>query len=140
MTKQEFIKDMTYLGIAFNKEYSKEELVLYYDYLKNYADSTFKRAIREIIKSKTYLPKISELLETCNNITKQSKYEILEIMDSYDYFKDETEYKKAVKWLDSGIIPNWFKEDMAKFDSRGLLVDNKLIGERNGRENINTLN
>ena len=61
MTKEEFVKAMTYLGIAYNKEFDETQLSVWYDFFKreNYED--FKNAIKRIISKNQYLPSISEL-------------------------------------------------------------------------------
>jgi hypothetical protein len=61
MTKEEFVKAMTYLGIAYNKEFDEKQLSVWYDFFKkeNYQD--FKNAIKRIASKNQYLPSIAEL-------------------------------------------------------------------------------
>lgn len=112
MTKEEFTNDMAYLGLAFNKEYTQIEISLHYDFLKNYSDEIFMKAIKDIIKKSKFLPKVNELIEACENCKENTKFEILELMQHDNYFKSALEMDKATRWLEIGVIPDWFKEDM----------------------------
>lgn len=115
MTEQELVKGLTYLGTAYDKEYSKMECELHYDFLKEYNYETFVKAIKSIIKKSKFLPKITELLEECEKHKGQSRYEILEFMNQRGYFKSSIEFGKAAKWLETGIVPEWFKNDMNEY-------------------------
>ena len=44
MEKEQFVKCMTYLGIAYNKEYSKFEVEQHYEFLKEYSYDELKKA------------------------------------------------------------------------------------------------
>lgn len=116
MNKEQFAKGITYLGIAYNKKFNQEEVETFYDFLKNYDYETFKVAIKEMIKVKKFMPSISEMIEFCDKNKQHKKYEILEKMKLDGYFKDVTEYEKAIKWLESGNIPGWFKNDMKQYN------------------------
>jgi hypothetical protein len=117
MNKEQFTKGITYLGIAYNKEFNQKEVETFYDFLKDYDYETFKIAIKEIIKDKKFMPSISEMIEFCNKNKQQKKFEILEKMKLQGYFKDLKEYEKAIRWLESGNIPSWFKEDIKQYNN-----------------------
>ena len=118
MDKEEFTKDMAYLGLAFNKNYTPVEIEQHYDFLKDYNDSVFMTAIKELIKTSQFLPKIKDLIEACEKSKETTKFEILELMQQDNYFKSSLEYEKASRWLEKGIIPGWFKEDMKMYYQR----------------------
>lgn len=124
MTKQELVKGLTYLGTAYGKEYSEIECEQHYDFLKDYNYQTFVKAIKNIIKKSKFLPKITELLEECENCKEQTKFEVLEYMKSQGYFKAGSEYDKAVSFLERNIIPSWFKEDLNRYYK--MMVQNRL--------------
>ena len=126
MKKEEFIKCMTYLGIAYNKAYSKFELEQHYEFLSEYSYEELKKAIKDIIKTSKFLPKINELIEKCENVKKESKFNILETMKNDGYFKSEWEYEKATKFLKSGIIPEWFNNDMNNYREKQLTNSERL--------------
>lgn len=115
MTEIELTKGLTYLGTAYGKEYTKIELEQHYDFLKNYSYETFIAAIKSVIRTSKFLPKITELLEECENCKEQIKIDVIEFMRSQGYFKDIKEYEKTMMWYEKGIIPSWLKEDMNKY-------------------------
>ena len=63
MTKIQFIKAMTFLAIAYNKEFTEEQLNVWYDFFKNESFEDLKKAIKRIIPKKTHIPSIAELKE-----------------------------------------------------------------------------
>ena len=115
MTELEFAEDMAYLGMAYGKDYTEAEVRIHYDFLKEYSDETFMAAIKNIIKKSKFLPKITELLEECENCKEQYRSQILDFMNQRGYFKSSIEFEKATKWLETGIVPEWFKNDMNEY-------------------------
>ena len=126
MEKEQFVKCMTYLGIAYNKEYSKFEVEQHYEFLKEYSYEELKKAIKGIIKKSKFLPKINELIEECEVVKEEVKFNILEIMKNDGYFKDIKEYEKATNFLKSGIIPKWFVNDMNNYRNSQLANNERL--------------
>lgn len=115
MTEQELVKGLTYLGAAYGKEYNKIECEQHYDFLREYTYETFVNAVKNIIKKSKFLPKISELVEECENCKEQVKFEVIEFMKSKGYFKTPREYDKTIDWYSKGITPSWLREDMKKY-------------------------
>lgn len=119
MKQEELVKGLKVLGIAYSKDFSQEECETYYEFLQEYSYETFKKAIKNIIKTSKFLPKISELVEECENNKEKARFEILEYMNAMGYFKESgyavSEYEKAVMWLEKGIIPQWLKDDMTRY-------------------------
>jgi hypothetical protein len=115
MTPEQFKDSMAYLGIAYGKEFTQQEITIYYDFLKEYSDVTLVNAIKSIIKKSKFLPKITEILEECENCKEKTRYEILEFMQSKGYFKAPSEYDKAVHFLETDVVPEWFKKDMNEY-------------------------
>lgn len=109
---KEFIKNMTYLGLAYDKQYTQEEIKLYYDFLKDFSDDVIVKAIKEIIKTSKFIPKITELVEKCQSIKENISFDVLEYMNNVGYFKDASEYEKASLFLKKGIIPYWLRKDI----------------------------
>ena len=129
MKKIEFVEQMKILTMAYSNNYSQQELELWYEYFIDVDYNNFKNAIKDIIKTNKYKPSISELLEKCEQNKTQIKFDILTKMKSDGYFKTEFEYDKALKWLETGIIPSWFKEDMKKYNNLQLENKKLLLGE-----------
>lgn len=143
MRLEEFNECMIYLGVAYNKEFTQNEIKVYYDFLKNYNIDTLKIAIKSIISKSKYAPKISELIEECDNCKSSLRNEVLKYMRETGYFKlgiirengeqiiltDEhamRNYEKASRFLERGIIPDWLQEDINYYYK--LMKQEKLSG------------
>lgn len=61
MTKEEFVKGMTFLGIAYNKEFTSEQVSVWYEFFKDTNYDVFKQAVKRIIPKKQFIPSIAEL-------------------------------------------------------------------------------
>lgn len=125
MDKKDFFQTMTILGLSYGKEFTTDELGVWYQFFKEKKIEVFKTSINTIIKQNKYMPSIAEINEKCNEIENQYKYVILERMKENGYFKSEREYTKAIHFLDEGVIPQWFKEDMNKFLNENKKLENK---------------
>lgn len=115
MEKIEFVKGMSYLGIAVGKEYTQEECDVFYDFLKDYNYKVFIQAIKNRIKKASFPPKINELIEECNLCDNNFKFIVIEFMKESGYFKVVSEYDKAMMFVKRGIVPEWLKEDINKY-------------------------
>ena len=51
MNKEKFLKIMTYMGIAYNKEFTKEQLEVWYSFLKEYNDNELNNAVKNLINT-----------------------------------------------------------------------------------------
>lgn len=128
MEKVEFVKGMSYLGVAIGKEYTQEECDVFYDFLKNYSYKVFVQAIKNRIRKSSFQPKINELIEECNLCDNDFKFEVIEHMKESGYFKTINEYDKAMMFLKKGIVPEWLKEDINKYFK---MMSLKQIGTNN---------
>lgn len=125
MEKIEFVKGMSYLGVATGKEYTQEECDVFYDFLKDYNYKVFVQAIKNRIKESSFPPKINELIDECNLCDKDFKFEIIEFMKENGYFKIASEYDKAMIFVKRGIVPKWLKQDINEYYKR---MNQKQIG------------
>lgn len=87
MDKQTFVKGMTFLGIAYNKEFTEEEIQVWYSLLKDYTEEEFSTAVQELIKTEERLPSIATITK---KIAKQKTVGLPEAEDEW------LEVKKAV--------------------------------------------
>ena len=116
MTQEECVKGLKYLSIAYGSDgFSQDECVVYYEFLVEFSYETFRTAVKNLIRKSKFIPKINELVDECTRCKTQVKNDVLDYMKSQGYFKIPQEYDKAVGWLQSGIVPGWFKEDMNMF-------------------------
>ena len=113
------------------KDLSNEQMIdlitLYQDMLGEYNEQTLNQVAKEIIKTKKYMPSVSEIIELCDNTKTQTRNEIVEKMIEDGYFKDPREIDKIYLWLSEGIIPGWFKKDMMKYYNK--MIENKKLIE-----------
>lgn len=125
MKIEELVKGLNFLGLAYGKEYNQMEAQQVYEFLKEYDYDTFIKATKEIIRTSKFIPKIADLIEACENQKEVKKREVLDYMRESGYFNlsyrpehklDEAQatrnYMKAVTFLERGIIPDWFREDL----------------------------
>lgn len=61
MTKEEFVKGMTFLGIAYNKEFTAEQVSVWYEFFKETNYDVFRQAIKRLIPKKQFIPSIAEI-------------------------------------------------------------------------------
>ena len=129
---------LTTIGIAFRTTYSESEIALYYDFLKQYDKRVVKDATKELIRKCTFVPKISDFLNYCEEAKKNQKFGILEYMLLNGYFKqgefgelcpeqEQLNYQKANRWLQNKNIPQWFIQDMEEYKEK--MQQDKLINE-----------
>lgn len=69
MLKEEFIKGLKYLGIAYNKEFDEEQATVWYDFFKDVDFEVFRQAVKRIIPKSKYIPSIAELRSEVAQIT-----------------------------------------------------------------------
>ena len=123
MRIEELIKGLNFLGLAYGKEYSQLECQQVYEFVKEYPYETFIKAVKEIIRTSKFLPKIADLIEMCDKFKEKEKLEVIDYMRSVGYFKysaygEVTEekasinYRKALRFIEIGVIPDWLQEDI----------------------------
>lgn len=61
MNKEQFVKAMTFLAIAYNKEFTEEQIAIWYDFFKDDNYDNFKNAIKRIIVKQQFLPSVADL-------------------------------------------------------------------------------
>lgn len=124
------------------KDLTDEEFLglisMYQEELSFYNDATLQEAVKLIIRKNKFMPTIKELIDACEISRTNKKNFIIEKMKSAGYFKHPSEIDKAYTFVESGIIPEWFLEDMKKYgyDDTPLLnnrTNYKMI-ETNGGE------
>lgn len=61
MNQKEFVKAMTFLALAYGKEFTQEQIGVWLTFFKNEDLEVFKTAIKRLIEKNKYLPSISEV-------------------------------------------------------------------------------
>lgn len=96
MTKKEFLEGITLLGVAYDKEFTKEQIEVWYSMLGGYSKNQFRNAIKELIKTEKYLPTIADITkQIANNQTsaipsaEDEWEEVLRVVHKYGTYRQE---------------------------------------------------
>ena len=111
----ELVQGLQMLGMAYGKEFTQQECELYYEFLQEYSYETFKTAVKNIIRTSKFMPKINELIAACDNAKTQVKFDVLEFMQNKGYFKAASEYEKASLFMERGNVPEWLQKDINEY-------------------------
>lgn len=135
--EQDFLNTMGFLGMAYNKTFTNEEIKVWYEMLKEYPDEVLVKVIKDLIKIEQFMPSIAKIIEECKKYKKLDRYEVLEQMRVKGFFKTADEYMKAQQWLEEGIMPEWFKQALK--DYYNILLDdgdNHYIKQENNNKQV----
>lgn len=69
MTKEQFLKGITFLTIAYNKEFTEEQVSVWYEFFKDEDYETFRNAVKRIIPKNQFMPSIAELKQEIATIS-----------------------------------------------------------------------
>lgn len=72
MSKEDFAKAMTFLGIAYNKDFTQEQLAVWYKFFYDVDQEVFKLAVKRIVMREKYVPSVAMLREEIANIKNPS--------------------------------------------------------------------
>lgn len=67
MSKEEFLEGMTFLGLAYNKEFTKEEIEVWYSMLGCYSKKDFSDSIKRLVKTLKRIPTIADITQDITN-------------------------------------------------------------------------
>lgn len=146
MKFDEFVLIIKKLTTLYRVNMTDEEVASWYERLKDIRYDVLIKTIEKV--DSKMMPNAIELEKLCQEESKSRRYKILDIMWKDGYFKygsygelpieqQDRNYEKAVHWLDTGIIPEWFLNDMKDYERKQLSSnDKKRIGAGNGRTNL----
>ena len=96
MTKEDFIKCIKMLSIAYNKDFTEEQVEVWYSMLGEYTIEEFSKAIQDLIKTEEYLPSIAHITKaiakqhTSNLSNAEDEWqEVLKAIRQYGYYRKE---------------------------------------------------
>ena len=112
MNKKEFSEIISLMQIAYNKQYSKEEIEVMYDLLKDFEYNTLKVAIKKLITISRYVPNVSQIISEYKQIKRDEGYNKILKARELGNIKTNEELDKAMKWLDKGIVPDWLDKNL----------------------------
>ena len=88
LTHLAFINCMKYLNTCYSKSMDQEQLESWYDYFRDVSNSTFSKAIKEIVAESKYYPTISQLKDKCKEENKKYILSIMDQMKNMDTLKN----------------------------------------------------
>lgn len=136
MKLEEFTKALSYLGLMYNKTYSQLETTMMYDFFQEYNYETFIAAVKNIVRTSSFIPKVADLIKECDKCRTLKKNEVAKFMLDEGYFNmggyceltDEHAYRnynKTLMWIERGTVPDWLQEDINYYY---LKMKNKALG------------
>lgn len=134
MTKKELVSGLTYLGTAFNKTYTQTECELHYDFLGGYNFDTFVSAVKSIIRKSKFAPKISELIEECEQAKFDDRVKALEAAKQNNLIS-EKDYKSIRNLVEAGYIPPAYEKELD--EAYKLLGNKKALPEGKNEISVN---
>ena len=63
MDKEKFLKIITYMGVVYNKEFTEEQVEIWYSFLKDYSVEELNNAVKYLINTEKFLPTIAHIKE-----------------------------------------------------------------------------
>ena len=146
MTLIEFVKCAKTLASLYRTNMEQEEINDWYEKFKDYEFEPFYSMILKI-KNKT-MPNAIELETLCEQELVNDNFKILDLMWADGYFKNGSygelapeqqsrNFEKAMMWLNTGVIPEWFQKDMDEYKQKQIPeTETKVIGGNDGRKNL----
>jgi len=97
MKKEQFVKGITFLAIAYNKEMTQEQIEVWYDFFKNDDYEAFRSAVKRIIPKKQFMPSIAELKQELAYISNpilqlnidEEWNKVLGVIRKYGYYRSD---------------------------------------------------
>ena len=146
MTQIEFVKCAKTLASLYRTNMEQEEINDWYEKFKDYEFEPFYSMILKI-KNKT-MPNAIELEALCEQELVNENFKILDLMWADGYFKNGSygelapeqqsrNFEKAMMWLNTGVIPEWFQKDMDEYKQKQIpKSETNAIGGNDGRKNL----
>ena len=116
MTQEEFIKGLKFLGLAYNKEFTKEQAGVWYDFFKEDTYDDFRQAVKRVIPKSEFLPSIARIKEELSYI----KTPLLQLDPSDEWDKVLATIRKYGRYRE--------KEALASMDERNANILNSIGG------------
>ena len=85
MRIEELVKGLNFLGLAYGKEYSQIETQQVYEFVKQYDYETFIKAVKELIRTSKFLPRIADLIEACEKYKNSTNKNVVDYMREVGY-------------------------------------------------------
>ena len=135
MDNLDFTEGMKILSSCYHKDISNDDLIIWYEMLKDVEPEVYRKAIIDLCKERSYMPTIHDILDKTKTTKNNYYLSILEQMKKDGYFKlgveplsseqEERNYDKSIRWIERGIIPGFLLEDMQKYINHSKRINSK---------------
>ena len=138
MTMEQFSAIKSYLSGAYPK-YDVNPAV-WYDQLQHLNYEVAMLAVKDHVRASKFPPTIHEIIKRYHDLLDNPQQlpadPVIERMRRDGYFNSpfpepaeeiERRVQKALRWLYSGIVPDWFKRDYELYKTRELRGDNRVL-------------
>ena len=85
MRMEELVKGLNFLGLAYGKEYNQMEAQQVYEFVKEYNYDTFIKAVKELIRTSKFLPRIADLIEACEKYKGSERKEVIDYIVLHEF-------------------------------------------------------
>lgn len=92
MNKTDFTMAMTFLGTAYNKEITQEQLSVWYEFFKDTSIEDFKDAIGRVIDKEKFMPTIAVIKSELNQRKRLPRWFEMSQEELKDYYKIKEEF------------------------------------------------
>lgn len=140
MTKEEFFKGMTYLGVAYNKEIPEKQIEIWYEFFANVKYDDFRSAVKRIVQKQNFLPTVADLKRELAKITNPmlqlnaeeefenvrkairtyGSYRIAELMSSLEPYTAEITRRIGIQRICEAEEIQWIKKEFISEFNNGL--------------------
>ena len=138
MTKEQFASIKAYLDGAYNR--LDVNPAVWYDQLQHLNYEVAMLAVKDHVRASKFPPTIHEVIKRYHDLLDNPQQlpadPVIERMRRDGYFNSpfpepaeeiERRVQKALRWLYSGIVPDWFKRDYELYKTRELRGDNRVL-------------
>lgn len=138
MTKEQFASIKAYLDGAYNR--LDVNPAVWYDQLQHLNYEVAMLAVKDHVRASKFPPTIHEVIKRYHDLLDNPQQlpvdPVIERMRREGYFNSpfpepaeeiERRVQKALRWLYSGIVPDWFKRDYELYKTRELRGDNRVL-------------
>lgn len=138
MTKEQFASIKAYFDGAYNR--LDVNPAVWYDQLQHLNYEVAMLAVKDHVRASKYPPTIHEIIKRYHDLLDNPQQlpvdPVIERMRREGYFNSpflepaeeiERRVQKALRWLYSGIVPDWFKRDYELYKTRELRGDNRVL-------------
>ena len=102
MGREEFVKAMTFLGLAYNKEFDQNTVAVWYTFFQKDSFEDFKQAITRLITKSRFMPSIADIRGELADLRDPQKTPeeawdgVVKAISDYGYYRAD----KAMESLD----------------------------------------